>query len=319
MQNEFALSDDNSPVLGVSYGLGVDSTAMLVGMVKAGRRPDFILFADVGGGEREATYAYLPIIQAYLRAHGFPPVTTVCYRPKFAPYSTLEDNMLINATLPGATFGRGNCSMKFKIRPQELWERRFKNRPITKLVGFEAGEEYRRKRADQKAHVTRKANYSYEFPLIQWGWDRDECKARIREAGLPVPPKSSCIFCPNIRPEELDELTPDERGRIVRMEIMAEPYNDKIHGLWRHPRKAKAPPGAITEYLVEHNIEFTHPRDLPKVKLNPQCRKAQCGYSFYPPHRSFRLSELIDAKLEDICHSEILNEYAQLELSLFSA
>ncbi len=251
----FALKDDGAPVLGVSYGLGVDSTAMLVGMVKQGLRPDFILFADVGS-ERRATYAYLPIIQDFLRREKFPPITTVQYEPKYAPYNTLEDNMLTNATLPGATFGRGNCSVKFKIVPQEKWERRFKGRKIIKLVGFEAGEEYRQKRSNQRAHTMKKPNYEYEFPLIQWGWDREECKARIREAGLSVPPKSSCIFCPNMKPEELYDLTPDERGRIVRMEIMAEPYNYKVHGLWREPRKDR--PGSITEFLLQNNIEFTY-------------------------------------------------------------
>ena len=53
--------------LGVAYGLGVDSTAMLVGMVARGIRPDFILFADVGA-EKQATYDFLPIMQRYLAA-----------------------------------------------------------------------------------------------------------------------------------------------------------------------------------------------------------------------------------------------------------
>ncbi len=310
---DFALKNDSTPVVGVSYGLGVDSTAMLVGMVKMGWRPDFILFADVKA-EKLSTYAYLPIMQEFLKRHRFPPVIKVQYQPKYAPYDSLEDNMLINATLPGATFGRGNCSVKFKIVPQEKWERRFKGRRITKLVGYEAGEEYRQKNANKKAHALRKANYSYEFPLMDWGWDREECKARIREAGLPVPPKSSCIFCPNMKPEELYELTPDERGRIVRMEIMAEPYNDKIHGLWRQPRKDRA--GAITEYLIEHKIEFTHPKNFPKIHLNPHCRKARLGYSFHPPHVAYRLSDKVGTNLEDLCHLALINDMMQMELKL---
>ncbi len=313
---DFTLENDSASVLGVSYGLGVDSTAMLVGMVKLGWRPDFILFADVGHGEKQATYDYLPIMQEFLHRNDFPPVNIVQYEPKYAPYDSLEDNMLINATLPGATFGRGNCSIKFKIVPQEKWERRFKGRKITKLVGYEAGEEYRQKNANKKAHALRKANYSYEFPLMDWGWDREECKARIREAGLPVPPKSSCIFCPNMKPEELYDLVPDERGRIVRMEIMAEPYNDKVHGLWRQPRKDRA--GSITEYLIEHKIEFTHPKNFPKIHLNPHCRKARLGYSFYPPHKAGSLSELTGIKLEDLCHFTIINDMTQMELELIA-
>ena len=33
----------------VSYGLGVDSTAMLIHLQQQGIRPDLILFADTGG------------------------------------------------------------------------------------------------------------------------------------------------------------------------------------------------------------------------------------------------------------------------------
>jgi len=42
--------------------------------------------------------------------------------------------------------------------------------------------------------------------LIDWDWDRDRCKHEIAEAGLPVPPKSACVFCPSTRPEELLEF-----------------------------------------------------------------------------------------------------------------
>jgi 3'-phosphoadenosine 5'-phosphosulfate sulfotransferase (PAPS reductase)/FAD synthetase len=41
----------------VAYGLGVNSTALLVEFVKQGIRPDLILFADTGG-EKPETYAY---------------------------------------------------------------------------------------------------------------------------------------------------------------------------------------------------------------------------------------------------------------------
>ena len=51
----------------VAYGLGVDSTAMLVGYHQRGIRPDLIIFSDVGA-EREATYDYLPIICARAEA-----------------------------------------------------------------------------------------------------------------------------------------------------------------------------------------------------------------------------------------------------------
>ena len=35
-----------------------------------------------------------------------------------------------------------------------------------------------------------------DYPLIDLRLDRAACIAIIRQAGLPVPPKSSCWFCP---------------------------------------------------------------------------------------------------------------------------
>src|SRR6187401_945479 len=83
----------------VAYGLGVNSTAMLVEFARRDIRPDLILFADTGG-EKPETYAYLPVIQQYLKDVGFPPVVTVRYEPKWATYRTLEEQCLATGTLP---------------------------------------------------------------------------------------------------------------------------------------------------------------------------------------------------------------------------
>ena len=294
--------------LGLAYGLGVDSTAVIVGFVKRGIRPDFILFADVGA-EKASTYAYLPVIQDYLARHNFPAVTVVKYRPKFSPYTTIEGNMVMNATLPGATFNMGSCTAKWKIHPQERWQKENVRGKIVKAIGFEAGEEYRQLRAGDKAHASQGSENIY--PLQEWGWDREECKARIAEAGLPVPPKSACIFCPNMKPEELEGLTVEERGRVVRVEVVAEPYNRKVYGLWRRPRKKDGRPGSITEYMVANGIEFTHPDDLEPMPLNPNCLKGKRGFSFDGPHNELSLSNLIGgcacAKAENHFHAELVS------------
>ena len=63
----------NQPFV-VAYGMGVDSTAMLIGLSGIGMRPDLILFADVGG-EKDETYAYQPIMDQFLESVGFPAIT----------------------------------------------------------------------------------------------------------------------------------------------------------------------------------------------------------------------------------------------------
>lgn len=88
----------------VAYGLGVDSTAMLVEFARRGVRPDLILFADTGG-EKPETYAYLPIIQRFLAHIGFPTVVTVRYQPTRAVYDTLEGQCLHTGTLPSLAYG----------------------------------------------------------------------------------------------------------------------------------------------------------------------------------------------------------------------
>jgi 3'-phosphoadenosine 5'-phosphosulfate sulfotransferase (PAPS reductase)/FAD synthetase len=88
----------------VAYGLGVDSTAMLIEFAHRAIRPDLILFADTGG-EKPETYAYLPVIQEYLARIGFPPVITVRYVPTRAVYHTLKAQCLHTGTLPSLAYG----------------------------------------------------------------------------------------------------------------------------------------------------------------------------------------------------------------------
>ena len=95
----------------VAYGLGVNSTAMLVEFAKRDIRPDLILFADTGG-EKPETYAYMPVIQEYLKSVEFPPVVTVRYQPKTATYHTLEEQCLATGTLPSLAYGGKSCSLK---------------------------------------------------------------------------------------------------------------------------------------------------------------------------------------------------------------
>ena len=88
----------------VAYGLGVDSTAMLVEFVHRDIHPDLILFADTGG-EKTETYQYLDVIQPFLAKVGFPAVTVVRYQPTRAVYDTLEDQCLHTGTLPSLAYG----------------------------------------------------------------------------------------------------------------------------------------------------------------------------------------------------------------------
>src|SRR4051812_15435952 len=114
----------------VAFGGGVDSTALLVGLVRRGIRPDAVLLADTGG-EKQETYDFIPVMWAWLESKGSPPVTVVKNVVKdfkhWPPYDTLETNCLTNGTLPSVAFGfqMHSCALKWKAAPQHRWVKQF--------------------------------------------------------------------------------------------------------------------------------------------------------------------------------------------------
>ena len=254
----------------VSYGLGVDSTAALVGMVQRGIRPDLILFADVGA-EKQETYDYLGIIGPYLDANGFPPVTVVRYVPKkfkhWPPYYTLEENCLTNGTLPSISFGFSSCSQKWKQAPQHAYIKAWapaiqiwaNGQKVVKAIGYDCSSRDQKRSAKAERLVcTYKDSfaefYDYWYPLQEWGWDRVVCKEQITAAGLAVPAKSSCFFCIAMKPEEVDALPVEKLRRIVLLEARAKPRLDTVEGLWRSSRKKAGLPGSMTQYIVNKGL-----------------------------------------------------------------
>jgi hypothetical protein len=208
-----------------SYGGGTNSTALLVELANRGERPDLILFADTGG-ERPETYRYLELFSAWLKQRGFPEITVVRKVRRDQTVQTLEENCLEKKMLPSLAYGFKSCSQKFKVQPQDkfvnnwppaaaAWKR---GEQITKLIGYDAGEERRAKNySDEK--------YLFRYPLIEWGWYREECVAAIGAAGLPLPGKSACFFCPASRKPEILALRdqhPALLQRALRLEANAE-------------------------------------------------------------------------------------------------
>lgn len=183
----------------VSYGGGVDSTAMLIGMYQRNIRVDLILFADTGG-EKPETYEYIEIMNEWLRQHGMPPIQVVKYTDRNGARLTLEEECLRCETLPSLAYGFKRCSLKHKISVQDkiinnhpmsrpLWDSGLK---INKFIGFDAGEMQRMDKIRERD--LRDKKYQKQYPLIQWGWNRNACIEKIAAEGLPVPLKSACFF-----------------------------------------------------------------------------------------------------------------------------
>ena len=206
----------------VSFGGGVNSTALLCGLRQRGERPDFIVFADTGG-EKPETYEHISQMQDWCVVVGFPCIEIV------REFITLEQDCLDRETLPGKAFGFGSCSEHFKIRPQRRWLKANGLTDVTWLVGFHAGEV-------RRVWPGANAGESIRHPLIEWGWTQTDCLAAIRSAGLSAPVKSACFFCPSMRKREVLQIAKQHLElfeRAVAMERTAAPNMATVRGLGR--------------------------------------------------------------------------------------
>lgn len=260
------------PPLMVADGMGVDSTAMLVHLHQIGLRPDAVLHADTGD-EHPETNAYREERRHWLEVVCFPELTIVRRAPAKqgtrarrdgktdVTYSTLGENCLSNATLPGLAFGKKSCSEKWKIEPQDRWTARWapaqrawaRGQRVVKLIGYDAGP------ADsRRAHnLTGDHRYVYVYPLRDLGWDRERCVTEIVQAGVKLPRKSACFYCPASKTWEIAALVrdhPDLADYIMAMEAAAAPNLRGSEGLWRATvkgtRGAVARPGDMTSFIL---------------------------------------------------------------------
>ena len=163
----------------LSLGAGVNSTALLV--LKSQGKVDFecAVFADTGG-EHPETYQYLEqIIKPFCSFHKIPLAIV-----KRGGLEDLYEYSLKRKIIPTRMFR--SCTDNFKIRVLKKYV--FKNYPkeiIDWVIGISAEE---KKRA--------KSGCGNCYPLLDLGIDREGCKKIIQDAGLPLPIKSGCYFCP---------------------------------------------------------------------------------------------------------------------------
>lgn len=208
----------------VSYGGGTNSTAMLIGMVAKQAQVDLILFADTGG-ERPETYAYVEKFSSWLQERNYPRIETV------AAAETLEENCLAGERMPSITYGFKSCSDRWKRRPIKRQVRKLlPDTSVTMPIGIDADEAHRAKKS-KELWIT------HTYPLLNWNWGREECIEAIQAAKLPQPGKSSCFFCPSMKPREILQLSRCHPGlfkRAVEIEHKAAPHcRGSIKGLGR--------------------------------------------------------------------------------------
>ncbi|GGP80802.1 hypothetical protein [Streptomyces melanogenes] len=244
----------------INWGLGADSTAYLARMLTdpAAHGIDLqrtaVLYMATGSEWPETRLLVeefmLPLLRehgvrlvqlarnGHLQQHGFT-VLDDSRRPArlFAcgPW-TLWDDLESVGTVPQQA-GTRKCSLWAKGAVGDWWLTQvLGGRPFRQIMGFNADEEGRRF-GDQAA--SKIPGRTGEFPLIDWGWGRQQCEAYLKDRFGVYWPKSYCTFCcfptsMGALPAHLERMRthPDIAGQVLRLEYTAMSLNPnaKLYG-----------------------------------------------------------------------------------------
>ena len=219
-----------------SYGGGVQSTAALV--LAGQRRIDFpvFVFANTGDdSENPDTLAYVAATAApYAKEHGIELVTldrtrkdgTV--RTLYGDMTTMQNRRVpIPVRLANGAPGNRSCTSEYKIDVVSRWLKKrgaTKDEPATLGMGISI-DEFQRMRTDDPRYP----HIHKEYPLIDLRLSRADCVAIIERAGLPVPPKSACWFCPFKRVDQWAELRRDKPELFERAVALEKLINERRH------------------------------------------------------------------------------------------
>ena len=163
----------------LSFGGGVNSVALMILLLSEGLPFDEAVFADTGG-EVPETYEYLSVARSYLESHGVP-LTVVRKRG-----DSLYDTAWRRRVFPSAIWRWS--TRDFKVTPIHRHYREGGDH-VNQYLAI-AYDEINRVKDSRVPYVT------HLFPLVDRRITRAGCVAIIEEAGLPVPERSSCYFCP---------------------------------------------------------------------------------------------------------------------------
>ena len=207
----------------LSYG-GGRQTAALCELIRQERypRPDRIVIADTGR-EKQSTWDYLEeIMQPRMAAIGLP----IEIAPRSLAYVDLyahNGDLLVpvytkTGKLPAF------CSNEWKQRVVQ----RYIKEPYTAWIGFAF---------DERKRVKSETNRTY--PLIDLMLSKADCLQVLEDAGMPVPPPSSCWMCPNMRDAEWLQIQREypadfQRAIDLDVELRTEDIDRGGSGVWLH-------------------------------------------------------------------------------------
>lgn len=223
-----------------SFGGGQQSTAALVLAAKGHIDFPLFVFANVGDdSENPATLRYHREVAAPFAAeHGIELVELrrIMKRTKqertLLQHLEMPESRSIDIPVKMANGAPGNrkCTDLYKIQivGAELAERgATEENPATVGIGIsldEIGRANNRSRVPHERVV---------YPLLELGLRRTDCQRIIRDAGLPVPPKSACWFCPMKRPEDWHNLRRDKPDLFDQACALEDTLNERRRRIGR--------------------------------------------------------------------------------------
>jgi len=186
----------------LSLGWGVQSWT-LAAMVALGELPpiDYAIHADTTW-EHQATYEHAAKWTSWLEEHGVRVITVRGKRTEvIASWANSISVMIPAFTVDRLSQSHGQikrqCTHDWKIMPirrflrERLQEMGVRALPgaVESLMGISL-DEFTRMRSSDVLYVVN------SYPLVDARVTRPDCSTWLEGHGLPVPPKSSCVFCP---------------------------------------------------------------------------------------------------------------------------
>ncbi len=225
----------------ISYGGGVQSTALLVLAARREINYTTFLFANVGDdSEHPATLAYIRNIAAPYAINAGLELHQLQRTRRDGTTETLMERLNrpgirsipIPVRMANGAPGRRSCTADFKIKVVGRWLRQHGatvDAPATVGIGISVDEIHRANRRRSEPHE------QIEYPLLDLRLRRDECERIIKDAGLPVPPKSSCFFCPFRTVDAWRQQRQAEPELFARAVALEETVNGRRAALGRDP------------------------------------------------------------------------------------
>lgn len=160
----------------LSFGGGLQTTALAILLAERKFQVDAVVFSDTGA-EKPETYYYIEgFIKPLLSSVGVEFITTKHHSETLYEYCWRVQNV------PSIKWRW--CTDRWKVRPiQKL------SKKAVQLIGFSLDEKHRADKQFERVKVER------TFPLIEMGITAADCRDIISNYGWPRPLKSSCFFC----------------------------------------------------------------------------------------------------------------------------